>query len=229
MTGPQAQAAPGEGSSALAYREREAGGKPSGLLVLHHGRGSNEGDLMALAAVLDPERRLHVVSPRAPIELPGSPGYHWYLVPRAGHPDPETFGEACSVLGTFHDELWRRTGIEPARTVLGGFSMGAAMSYAVGLGAGRPLPAGILALSGFLPTMTGWRPDLAGRAGLPVLIAHGARDSVLPVALAREAERALREGGLPVEYHESESAHHVDPRQLHTFRAWVDARLPSSA
>jgi len=199
---------------------------PSGLLVLHHGRGSDEGDLMALAAVLDPERRLHVVSPRAPIELQGSPGYHWYLVPRAGHPDRETFEEACGALGAFHDELWRRTGIEPARTVLGGFSMGAAMSYAAGLGAGRPVPAGILALSGFLPTMTGWQPDLAPRTGLPVLIAHGARDSVLPVALAREAEHTLREGGLAVEYHESESAHHVDPRQLDTFRAWVDARLP---
>jgi phospholipase/carboxylesterase len=63
--------------SALAYRERPAAGEPQGLLILHHGRGADEGDLLTLADVLDPERRLHVVTPRAPLTLPGSPGFHW--------------------------------------------------------------------------------------------------------------------------------------------------------
>ncbi len=49
--------------SALVYRERPAAGEPEGLLVLHHGRGADEHDLLALADVLDPQRRLHVVSP----------------------------------------------------------------------------------------------------------------------------------------------------------------------
>ena len=66
----------------LHYLERPAATTPEGLLVLHHGRGTEERDLLGLADALDPERRLRVVTPRAPLSLPGSPGYHWYLVPR---------------------------------------------------------------------------------------------------------------------------------------------------
>src|SRR5690349_7177800 len=129
----------------LVYVERAAAGEPRGLLVLHHGRGTDEQDLFPLADVFDRERRLHVVSVRAPLQLPGSPGFHWYLVPRVGHPDPETFGGAYRALAEVHDELWERTGLTPEQTVLGGFSMGTAMSYALGLGPDRPGPAGILA------------------------------------------------------------------------------------
>src|SRR5215831_6988424 len=118
----------------LVYRERLAEGDAAGLLILHHGRGADELDLLSLADVLDPERRLHVVTPRAPLILPGSPGYHWYVVPRVGYPDPETFFAAYEALARLHDECWQRFGIRPERTVLGGFSMGAVMSYALGLG-----------------------------------------------------------------------------------------------
>jgi phospholipase/carboxylesterase len=55
--------------SALIYRERPAAGPPEGLLVLHHGRGADEHDLLTLADVLDPARRLHVVTPRAPLTM----------------------------------------------------------------------------------------------------------------------------------------------------------------
>ena len=92
----------------LRYLERPADGEPEGLLVLHHGRGTDERDLLGLADVLDPERRLHVVTPRAPLELPGSPGYHWYLVPRVGYPDPDTFHAARAALAELHDRLWER-------------------------------------------------------------------------------------------------------------------------
>src|SRR5919199_4916272 len=152
----------------LAYRERPAATEPAGLLVLHHGRGADEHDLLGLADVLDAERRLHVVTPRAPLTLPGRPGHHWYVVPRVGYPDPATFQGAFDRLAEFHDELWQRTGMAPERTVLGGFSMGSVMSYALGLGGNRPVPAGILAFSGFIPTVAGWEPDLASRPELPV-------------------------------------------------------------
>ena len=144
----------------LVYRERPAEGDPAGLLILHHGRGADEHDLLGLADVLDPQQRLHVVTPRAPLTIPGSPGYHWYVVPRVGYPDPETFRAAYERLGAFHDELWERTGISPDRTVLGGFSMGSVMSYSLGLAGARGVPAGILAFSGFIPTVEGWEPDL---------------------------------------------------------------------
>jgi phospholipase/carboxylesterase len=215
--------------SSLVYRERPAQGEPEGLLILHHGRGSDENDLLTLGDALDPARRLHVVTPRAPLQLPSSPGYHWYLVPRVGHPDPASFAAARSQLEELHDELWRRTGLTAERTILGGFSMGAVMSYAMGLSAERPAPAGIMAFSGFIATVEHWRPDLADRRDVCVFVAHGARDQVIGVELARAAVERLREAGLAVEYHESQAAHHIDPREIPSAAVWLDTTLPPSA
>jgi phospholipase/carboxylesterase len=215
--------------SSLVFRERPSAGAAEGLLVLHHGRGTDEHDLLGLADVLDPERRLHVVTPRGPLQLPGWPGNHWYVVPRVGYPDPDTFHAAFAKLAELHDELWERTGIGPERTVLGGFSMGSVMSYALGLAAGRPAPAGILAFSGFVPVVDGWEPDLAGRTGVRAFIAHGRNDPVMEVGFARRANELLEAGGLDVEYHESGAAHHIDPAHVPAAVAWLTATLSRAA
>jgi phospholipase/carboxylesterase len=202
--------------SSLAYQERPAAENAAGLLVLHHGRGADEHDLLGLADVLDPERRLHVVTPGGPLTVPGWPGKHWYVVPRVGYPDPDTFFAAHSRLSSFHDELWERTGIGPERTIFGGFSMGSVMSYALGLDGSRPTPAGLLVFSGFVPTVEGWTPDVAGagEAGLRAFVAHGRADQVMDVGFARQAVGLLEAGGVPVEYHESDAAHHIDPAHV---------------
>jgi phospholipase/carboxylesterase len=211
--------------ASLTLRERPAAGEPAGLLILHHGRGTDEHDLLTLADVLDPERRLHVVTPRGPLRLPGSPGYHWYAVPRVGYPDHDTFHAAYGSLAELHDELWQRTGVGPDRTVLGGFSMGSVMSYSLGLGADRPVPAGILAFSGFLPVVEGWQPDLAGRQGMRAFIAHGRRDPIMEVGFARRARELLEAGGLDVEYHESDGGHHIDPAHIPGAIEWLGGKL----
>jgi phospholipase/carboxylesterase len=211
--------------TSLAYRERPAKGPPAGLLVLHHGRGADEHDLLPLGDVFDPDRRLHVVTPRAPLTLPGWPGHHWYVVPRVGYPDPDTFHAAYRQLAAFHDELWERTGLTAGRTVLGGFSMGSVMSYALGLGADRPVPAGILAFSGFVPVVDGWEPDLSGRRELRVFIAHGRNDPIMEVEFARRARALLETGGLEVDYHESDVAHSIDPAVVPAAIDWLGAAL----
>ena len=209
----------------LVFRERPADGEPAGLLVLHHGRGADEHDLLGLADVLDPGRRLHVVTPRAPLQIPGWPGNHWYVVPRVGYPDPDTWRAAYDKLAGFHDALWERTGVTPERTVFGGFSMGSVMSYSLGLGADRPAPAGILAFSGFIPVVEGWEPSLEDRRRSRVFIAHGRRDPVMEVGFARRAREQLEAGGLDVEYHESDAAHHIDPAHVEPAVAWLGATL----
>ncbi len=209
--------------SSLTYRERPAAGDPAGLLVLHHGRGANELDLLGLADALDPQQRLHVVTPRAPLTIGG--GYHWYVVPRVGYPDHDTFHTAYRKLAAFHDELWLRTGISPQKTVFGGFSMGSVMSYSLGLAGERPTPAGILAFSGFIPTVDGWQPSLGSRPDLPVFITHGRRDPIMDVQFARQANALLDAAGLPVEYHESDAAHHIDPAHAGRASAWLSGAV----
>jgi phospholipase/carboxylesterase len=210
----------------LTFRERPAAGQAEGLIVLHHGRGTDERDLLSLADVLDPERRLHVVTPRAPLTLPGWPGYHWYVVPRVGYPDHDTFHTAFDALAELHDDVWERTGVGPERTVFGGFSMGSVMSYALGLGPGRGAPAGILAFSGFVPTVDGWQPALAGRERTRVFIAHGRNDPIMDVQFARSAHELVEAGGLPVEYHESDAGHHIDPAHVPAAIAWLRETVP---
>ena len=181
--------------------------------------------MLPLADAFDPARRLHAVTPRAPLELPGLPGFHWYVVPRVGYPDRETFEAAFDALATFHDGLWSRTGLGPDRTVLGGFSMGSVMSYALGLAAERPAPAGILAFSGFVPTVEGWEPDVRSRIGLRVFIAHGRNDPVIPVHFARSARERLESEGFAIEYHESDVMHQIDLRHVAAAVEWLGVTL----
>jgi phospholipase/carboxylesterase len=162
-----------------------------------------------------------VVTPRGPLKVPGWTGNHRYVVPRVGYPDPETFYNAYESLAAFHDELWAATGIAPERTIFGGFSMGSVMSYSLGLAGERPVPAGILAFSGFIPTVEGWQPDL----GSPIRPACLYRPRPTRPAdggpLARGARELLEAGGLPVSYHESDAADHIDPAHLPAAVEWV--------
>jgi phospholipase/carboxylesterase len=205
----------------LVHLIREAERGPDGALILNHGRGSDEHDLHALLDALDPERRLVGITPGGPLtDLPPG-GRHWYVVPRVGYPDPVTFQQSYGLLTTFLDQLLDERGIPWARAVIGGFSMGAVMSYAVGLGPERPSPAGIVALSGFVPTVDGWHPELAPRSGLPVLIRHGRNDPVIEVGFARRARDLLEGAGLEVDYLESEAGHWLPPEVVPQIREFV--------
>jgi phospholipase/carboxylesterase len=194
---------------ALDHLIREAGGEPQGALILNHGRGTSEHDLFGLLDELDPERRLVGATPGAPITGIPPGGRHWYRVPRVGYPDPETFASSYSALCEFCDDFLDERGLGWDRAVIGGFSMGAVMSYAVALGAGRPSPAGIIALSGFIPTVEGWEPRLEDRAGLPVFIHHGRNDPIISVDFGRDAARVLQSAGLDVDYLETDAPHAV--------------------
>ena len=212
------------GIHALVHQMRPASGRPESALVLLHGRGTDELDLLPVAEKLDPERRLAVVTPRAPLSLPPG-GYHWYIVRRVGFPDERTFFANFGRLAEWLDALPEALGVPWERTFLGGFSMGAVMSYALGLGVGRPAPAGILALSGFIPTVEGFELDLRGREGFPVAIGHGTEDPIISVDFAREARRRLEEAGLEVLYRESAMPHTIDPRFVALLRDWLKDRL----
>ncbi len=199
----------------LTHLIREGSG--DGALVLLHGRGADEHDLFGLFDILDPDKRLTGVTVGAPFRLPPG-GKHWYVVPRVGFPEPQTFAASYAALQSLLDD---ELGLDWSRTIVGGFSQGTVMSYALGLGDGRPRPAGILAQSGFIPTVDGWTADLPSRRGMPVLITHGSLDPVISVDFAREARDTLTTGGLGVTYRETPMAHTIDPRVLPDVQRWL--------
>jgi phospholipase/carboxylesterase len=238
-------------SDLLRHRVRPPAAEPEGALVLFHGRGADELDLLPLLEVLDPERRLLGVTPRGPLSwsqvvggtsrFPQTPstgplprtggdaaGAHWYVVERVGFPDPATFHPTVERAGGWLDALARETGVPPERTVLGGFSQGAVMTYALGLGRGRPRYAGLIALSGFIPVVEGWEADL-DRELPPIAIGHGTYDPIIEVGFGRRARETLEAAGAAVTYRESPMPHAIDPRFAAELAPWIGNALRSPA
>ena len=211
----------------LEHLVRPAAGDPAGALVLFHGRGTSEHDLFPLLDALDPQRRLLGATPRGPLALPPG-GAHWYVVREIGYPDRETFMSSYELAAAWLESLADETGLPPARTIIGGFSQGAVMSWALGLGGTRPRPAGIIALSGFVPTVDGFELDLSPPLP-PVAIGHGTYDPVISVEFGRQAKKILEEAGADVLYRESPMPHSVDPSFIADPQPWVSDALSSSA
>jgi phospholipase/carboxylesterase len=203
----------------LLHRTRPPAGAPEGLLVLFHGRGADEHDLFPVLDLLDPDQRLLGVTPRGPLSLPPG-GAHWYALGGLGTPDPETFLPTYEQASSWLDDLAAETGIPPEKTVLGGFSQGAVMTYALGLGRGRPRPAALLALSGFVPTVPGFELDLTPPLP-PVAIGHGTYDPVIGVEWGRRAKALLEEAGADPIYREYPLPHAIEPRFLVELRPWL--------
>jgi len=205
--------------------ERPAEGTPEGALVLFHGRGADERDLYPLLDALDPERRLLGITPRGPLALPPG-GAHWYRLGGIPTPDPSTFFPSFEAAGALLDAL----PVPIERVVIGGFSQGAVMSWALGLGgleggAARPRPAAIMALSGFMPEVEGFELDLSALDGYPVAVAHGSLDPVIPVEFGRAAAERVRAAGADLLWRETPVPHTIDPRVLPELQAFVAAAL----
>ena len=194
--------------------ERPAEGEPQGSLVLLHGRGADEEDLHPLLDLLDPERKLHGLTPRGPLTLPPG-GFHWYRLAGIPTPDPITFWPSFTALAELIDD-------QPKPLVLGGFSQGAVMSYALSL-ARSPAkrPAALMPLSGFRPEVEDLAYDLTDLSGYPVAIAHGTLDPVIPVDYSRAARDTLATAGADVAYHESPVGHTIDPAIIPALRGFV--------
>lgn len=204
------------------------------VLVLLHGLGSNERDLMELAPELD--SRLLVVSIRAPIEV-GYGGYAWFDVrwDSAGiHADPSQALAGRDLLIATLKALPESLGVKTSRMLLGGFSQGAMMSLGVAL-IEPDLVAGVLSMSGrllpqFLPPEAEdqvQRPSAktCTLTDLPVLVQHGTRDDVLPVQGSREIRDFLANAGCDVSYHEYPMAHEISYESLRDIREWITARI----
>ncbi|HEU5287038.1 MAG TPA: phospholipase, partial [Candidatus Limnocylindria bacterium] len=156
-------------------------------------------------------------TPRAPLSLPPG-GAHWYVLGGFPTPDAETFLSSLRLGGEWLDGFLAEHGLDHGRLVLGGFSQGGVMSYALGLGEGRPRPRAIVAMSSFIPRVPGWSVDLAPPLP-PVAVAHGTYDGVIPPEWGREARTILEDAGAEVLWRESPMDHTIDPQFLLEVRA----------
>jgi len=209
----------------LSARVRPAAvGAADGALVLFHGRGADEHDLFPLLDALDPERRLAAATPRGPLALPPG-GAHWYALGGIGTPEPTTFLSSFGAAAKWVDGFLAEQALGYDRLVLGGFSQGGVMAYSLGLGAGRPRPAAIVAFSSFIPAVPGLELDLSAPLP-PVAIGHGTLDNVIGVEWGRRARALLEDAGAAVLYRESQMFHQVDPDYVRDVSEWLRQALP---
>lgn len=208
---------------------REATEDAPPLLLLLHGVGSHEGDLIQLATYLD--RRFFIVSARAPVTL--APGmYAWFEVqldPVRPIINPQQAESSRKRLITFIDEAVNAYDLDPARAYLMGFSQGAIISLSVALTRPEKV-AGVVAMSGrVLPEIAPLIAPPEALTGLQIFVAHGTDDRVLPIHHGRAARDLLQRLPVALTYREHVMGHQVSEESLTEIAAWLAERLDGPA
>lgn len=219
--------------------EIETGERPESSVIWLHGLGADGHDFEPIVPELKLGAALRFVFPHAPMRPVtingGMTMRAWYDIlslDRDG-PQDETGIRASAALleGLIRREQER--GIDSGRIVVAGFSQGGAIALHTGLSFPEQL-AGVMALSTYLPLATSFQADVLDRRGrapgdLPVFMAHGSFDPVLPLQLGQLSCEALRDAGFDVEWHEYPMAHAVCPEEIAAIRRWLLAALSENA
>ncbi|MCL7416610.1 MAG: dienelactone hydrolase family protein [Halalkalicoccus sp.] len=197
---------------------------PAPAVVLIHGRGTNERDLLPIAGRLPDE--LHVLSVRAPDRLQG--GYTWYELDlsagglHASQPHPEEFRRSLDLLHEFVEWALGEYDLDPERVGLLGFSQGSITSLAALCE--RPESYDwVVAFNGYLPDSHEERVENA--SGKPVFIGAGESDQIIPVERAERAAQLLEEAGADVRFEVYPVGHGTHPEEIRAVSAWVAERL----
>ena len=207
----------------LHYIEGRRPGQGAPLLVLLHGYGSDEEDLMGLASALDPS--FHVVSVRAPIQL-AEGGYAWFPLEMTEDGLAVSFEESgpardmlCELIGDLQQQFGAA-----GRTLLLGFSQGAGMALSSGFRISETI-AGIAFLSGIcLPEMVPEGAVADSLKEMPVFMSHGQFDPLIPIAMSRESRDMLARLPLRILYKEYAMAHEINGECLADLQEWLHHR-----
>jgi phospholipase/carboxylesterase len=196
------------------------------LVLMLHGYGSNEQDLISLAPDLD--ARCVFISLRAPIALDYG-GNAWFEIEFLENGirvlSKANAEKSRRLISQFTDEAITRYGVNPKQIFLMGFSQGAGMSYATGLTEPEKF-AGIIAMSGRFPReeeMIVRKTDAVKK--MPVCVVHGLYDDVLPIDEGRLSETRLKELGIAPDYQEYPMAHQVSEESLRYVAKWLTHQL----
>lgn len=190
------------------------------LLLLLHGYGSNEEDLIGLTSYLDD--RLVCASARAPHALDFG-GFAWFAIEWGAEGVRFDYEEALQSLQQIYELLQAlREQYAPEHVLVAGFSQGASMALATALNQPQEV-AGVAALSGvcgeeILPA------DRDSVRGLSVFMTHGREDEVIPIAQARASKELLEQLPIELQYREYDMGHAIDAACLTDFKEWIDQR-----
>lgn len=202
------------------------GGKPDALVVFLHGYGSNGADLISLAPYW--QKALPgaaFVSPNAIEPVPQAPGgYQWFPITNM---DPHLMEQgarrAALSVDSFLDRELEKHGLDDSRLALVGFSQGTMMALHVGLRRARS-PAAILGYSGVLVAGKKLKEEM--RSKPPVLLVHGDRDPMIPVAALFDSAEGLAAAGHGAQWHVSFGVpHSIGPDGLELGEAFLATYL----
>jgi phospholipase/carboxylesterase len=195
-------------------------------LIMLHGRGADEEDLLGLAHDLD--NRLLIISARAPFPFSFGGGYTWYDFAGVGTPEPAMFKTSYEKLAKFVDDALQHYPADRANVFLLGFSMGTVMSYALALTTPE-LFRGVVANSGYVPEETHLAYRWTELGSLDFLITHGLNDPVIPIDFGRRSRELLSRSSTKVTYKEYPMGHQISEESLHDIRAWFTERLDTTS
>lgn len=199
-----------------------------------HGLGADGHDFEPIVPHLKLPQRTAVRfvfphAPRRPVTINnGMVMRAWYDISDTGQrrqEDETGIRESEAALCRLIDHEITR-GIPSQRIVLAGFSQGGAIVLQTGLRYPAPL-GGIVALSTYLPLAATVADEAhASNRTIPILMAHGRQDAIIPIALARRSRDLLLAAGYPVDWHDYDIAHSVCPAEIEDLSAWLGRQLP---
>jgi len=213
--------------------ENETGADPQWSVLWLHGLGADGHDFAPIVPELVRPHwpAIRFVFPHAPVQPitinNGVPMRAWYDIVSADFRSrADSAGVDASIVELellIEREVAR--GMPAERILLAGFSQGGAVILSALLRRTRPL-GGLIALSTYLPDPAkAAAARVPGAISVPVFMAHGTHDPVIPVAIARDTAQTLETLGLPVEWHTYTMAHQVCAEEMHALGEWLEARF----
>ncbi|MGE5794401.1 MAG: alpha/beta hydrolase [Bacteroidota bacterium] len=210
----------------------ETGRDPAASVIWLHGLGADGRDFVPIVGELDlPAAPIRFVFPHAPVQPVtinnGMRMRAWYdiVADDLARREDERGVRASQGLVEALVARERERGIPAARIVLAGFSQGGAIALQTGLRQAERL-AGIMALSTYVPIAATLEAERnPANADVPIFMAHGTQDPIIPLAHARRSRELLERLGYPVEWHEYVMPHSVSPHEIQDIGAWLHRAL----
>ncbi len=199
----------------------EADKRPFPTLILLHGRGANEDDLLALVPYLAPQ--FLIIAVRAPFPFVYG-GATWYETLASGTPQPEQFTESYGRLVEFVRDMKEHYPVDHGRLFFLGFSMGAVMSYAFALTRPQEVK-GVVAHSGYIPENTPLVFDWRETKGKEFFVGHGTLDPVVGIQFGRRAKELLEKNEASVVYREYPIQHSMSEESVSDFSLWLGRKI----